>query len=213
MRVRTNTCITPAPFPPHRSLAHLHEARNCGAWCQGHGMGKGAFNCCSPSKSATMACLRVTPVQHTSGIHMARRTTCFKPYMCPAGRVLISVATKCATHHITVCLLANTTTVSPGLDPTAAAMSSSRALQPQQQQQQPQLQCQVVIECLVLSVWDDERRRLLGGNAGCRPALDPALAPAELCCVYWDGLTAEVTRQQAASTGRPSAPCLLCIHS
>ena len=128
------------------------------------------------------------------------------------------MATKCATQHITVSLPSGATTISSGPDPAVAALSSSRALLPcqqqqqQQQQQHTQVQCQMVIECVVVSVWDDERRRLLGCTAGRSPALDPAPAPAELCCVYWDNLSVEITRQPAASTGMLFLPCLPCFH-
>ena len=65
--------------------------------------------------------------------------------------------------------------------------------QQHQHQQQPQRQVavhapmhfQLAVECLVLSVWDDERSKLLGVRAG-----PEAKHCSELCCLYWDGLTA-----------------------
>ena len=159
------------------------------------------------------------PVYHPSSactlqlFVMARRTVCDKPHLCSAGRLLIHVATKCATQHITVSWQASSATLWPALNPAVAALTFPQASVPrqqqkmnQQQQQHSSLQFQMMIECVVVSVWDDERRRLLGGTAGGSPALAlaPAPAPAELCCVYWDNLSLEVTRrQQAASTGMP----------
>ncbi|KAL3150506.1 hypothetical protein ABBQ32_000324 [Trebouxia sp. C0010 RCD-2024] len=129
-----------------------------------------------------------------------------------ADRLIVQVETKCATQHITISQQITATTVFSGLDPPAAAapaaLLSSAASEPpppppqqqQQQQRHVRVQCQVAIECVVLSVWDDERRRLLAGRAGKGPA------PAELCCVYWDQLSLEVSRQAALSTGMYSAP-------
>ena len=123
------------------------------------------------------------------------------------------VETRCATQHLTLSLQDDTAPDSP-VYLTAAGLSPSqlpaqhqhqqqqqyhqphqqqqqhRQQQPQQQQQQVQarLQCEVTIECVVVSVWDDERRRLLGGNAG------TGAAPAELCCIYWDNLHLHLTR-------------------
>lgn len=69
--------------------------------------------------------------------------------------------------------------------------------QQQGKQQQPvpaRVQCQVVIECVVVSVWDDERQRLLSGSAGA------GAAPAELCCIYWDSLDLHLTRLPSSGT-------------
>ena len=62
----------------------------------------------------------------------------------------------------------------------------------QQQQQQPKAAVHVAIECLVISVWDDEKGRLLGhaGKLG---------RPAELCCIFWDHL--HVSLDRALPTG------------
>lgn len=62
---------------------------------------------------------------------------------------------------------------------------------PQEQHEQQPVQVaapmlfEMAIDCFVLSVWDDERGRLLGAPSG-----PGKMHRAELCCIHWDDLTA-----------------------
>ena len=69
--------------------------------------------------------------------------------------------------------------------------------QQQQQQAEAGLHCQLLIECLVVSVWDDERGRLLGQASG-------GNQPSELCCIYWDQLN--ISTDRALTTGYSNFP-------
>ncbi len=117
----------------------------------------------------------------------------------------MTVDTKCASQHVTLSLQGSHHP-SPSADSGDAALlvPAWPSLQQQQQQQQQKggagMQLQVAIECLVISVWDDERRRLLGGPSQGRGG--------ELCCIWWDCLTLCLSR--IPSTGQklhPSMPC------
>ena len=127
-------------------------------------------------------------------------------FMYIAGGLLIKVNTKCATQHVTISLQSSSTTVSSGVDSATDASSSSKSSPQQQQQQHARVQLQMAVECVVVSMWDDERRRLLGG------ASSSGMAPAELCCVYCDDLSLQVTRQPAPSTGMPPLPPCVLLH-
>ena len=119
---------------------------------------------------------------------------------------------RCASQHLTICLADSSAAERSSVpDPAQSATSTSASVahmsqshqpiqeqeQQQHQQLQPQqpaavgLQCRLLIECLVISVWDDERGRLLGcskqGNQ-----------PSELCCIYWDQLNISATRALTA---------------
>ncbi|DBA79124.1 TPA: Protein argonaute-3, variant 2 [Trebouxia sp. C0004] len=110
-----------------------------------------------------------------------------KPGQHQAGNLVMTVDTNCASQHITLSL--------KGSHHPSADSGDATWLEPawpSQQQQQLQeeggagMQLQVTIECLVISVWDDERRRLLGGPSQGRSA--------ELCCICWDCLTLCLSR-------------------
>ena len=107
---------------------------------------------------------------------------------------MVAVQTKCASQHITVSVAHGQHTL-PSIEAEADALHAPDFPSQQQQQQQQGsgsgVQLHVTIECLVISVWDDERRRLLGCHGqGSRAA--------ELCCIYWDQLSLCLTRDPSA---------------
>lgn len=119
-----------------------------------------------------------------------------------AGAVMVAVQTKCASQHITVSVRQSHDTLS-SIESEADSFTARDLPSHQQQQQQqphqhgcssPGVQLHVAVECLVISVWDDERRRLLGGRS------QGSQGAAELCCIYWDRLSLCFIR--TSSTGR-----------
>ncbi len=104
----------------------------------------------------------------------------------------MTVDTKCTTQHITLSLQGSHHPPPSADSGDAAFLVPAWPSQQQQQQQQQhqeggaEMQLQVAIERLVISVWDDERRQLLGGPSQGRSA--------ELCCICWDRLTLCLSR-------------------
>ena len=116
-----------------------------------------------------------------------------------AGALMVAVQTKCASQHITVSVrqshdaLSSVESEADALH--ACDLPSHQQQHPQQQQHgcsSPGVQLHVAIECLVISVWDDERRRLLGGGS------QGSQGAAELCCIYWDRLSLCFIRNPSA---------------
>ena len=127
----------------------------------------------------------------------------------PAGAMTVAVQIKCASQHITVSVRQSHDTSSPvesEADALHACDLPSHHHQQQQQQQQqqhgcgPGVQLHVAVECLVICVWDDERRRLLGGRS-------QGSGAAELCCIYWDHLSLSLIR--GPSAGQALQPSIL----
>ena len=116
----------------------------------------------------------------------------------------MTVDTKCASQHVRLSLQGSHHP-SPSADSgDAALLVPAWPSQQQQQQGGAGMELQVAIECFVISVWDDERRRLLGG-----PSQGTS---AELCCICWDCLNLCLSR--LPSTGQklhPSMPCHIFV--
>ena len=150
-----------------------------------------------------------------------RCSLCMTSYILFAGEFNVHVESRCATQHIT--FSSQGAVAQPKPQPQLAQqqlpqqqlqqqhqyeLSQGQQQQEQRQQQHQQVavqaaapvRFQLAIECLVLSVWDDERSRLLGVEAGTE-----AKHCSELCCFYWDGLTATCIRTPLTGDAYSSA--------
>lgn len=128
---------------------------------------------------------------------------------CHAEGLLLKMEDRCASQHLIISVAdapkpllgkPSSSTARAPVDNCCTAQLGDASQQQQQQQQRPggTLQCGLSVECLVISVWDDERRRLLGGG-------HRSSRPAELCRLYLDRLAVSANRALA-----PGACLLAC---